>query len=79
MTFIKQYLNAILGLVVLGLLVANAFGVRAYNESLREDGRAEIRAEWEAATNAALIVATGLCAVTLTRDLFSGLRRIWST
>lgn len=30
-------------------------------------------------TVAALIVATGLCAATLAKDLYSGLRRIWSS
>lgn len=48
MTFIKQYLNIILTFGLLVLIVAGVFGVRAYNESLREEGRAEIRAEWKA-------------------------------
>ena len=54
MTFIKQYLNAIIAFGLLALIVAGFFGVRSYNESLREQGRAEIRAEAQAAENAAL-------------------------
>ena len=45
MPFIKQYLNAIILIGLLALVSAGVVGVRAYNDSLREDGRAEVRAE----------------------------------
>ena len=54
MNIIKQYANALIALTLLAAIVAGFFGIRAYNESLREQGRAEIRAEAQAAENAAL-------------------------
>mgnify|MGYP003467331041 FL=1 len=54
MNIIKQYASALIALTLLAAIVAGFFGIRAYNESLREQGRAEIRAEAQAAENAAL-------------------------
>jgi hypothetical protein len=41
------------GFAMLVLIVAGVFGVQAYNEGLREEGRAEVRAEWKAANETA--------------------------
>lgn len=55
MDFIKPYLNLFSLAIMLALVSAGILGVRAYNNSLRDQGREEIRAEWQASINTALI------------------------
>ena len=55
MNFLKTYANLLIGVIVVALAAAGAFGLRSYKEGLREEGRAEIRAALQYATSAALI------------------------
>lgn len=54
MRFIEEYLRLIIGVAIFAAVAVGALAYKSHANGLREEGREEIRAEWQAATNVEL-------------------------